>query len=214
MDDSTAPPKTCEQCGATLPPPRAGTTRRYCSDGCRYAANNAAYYAAHHEEARAYAVAYRAAHREEEQARAAAYYAEHREEARARSAAYDATHREERRARAVAYRAAHPEEHRARVAAWFAAHPDEGRAHVRNRRARQVAAPGTHTAADVAAQYIRQHGRCYWCGEKVKKAYHVDHVFPIIRGGSNGPENLVVACPTCNLRKNDKLPHEFSDRLC
>ena len=73
---------------------------------------------------------------------------------------------------------------------------------------------GKYTAADVAAQYLRQHGSCYWCGVKVGKAYHVDHVFPLSRGGSNGPDNLVVACPACNCAKGAKLPHEFAGRLC
>lgn len=42
----------------------------------------------------------------------------------------------------------------------------------------------------------------------------VDHVVPLIKGGGNGPENIVVACATCNLKKGAKLPHEFSERLC
>jgi len=43
--------------------------------------------------------------------------------------------------------------------------------------------------------------------------YHVDHRVPIARGGSNGPENLVIACPDCNRRKNAQMPHEFAGRL-
>lgn len=39
----------------------------------------------------------------------------------------------------------------------------------------------------------------------------VDHVVPLVKGGSNGPDNLVIACSTCNLRKNDKLPHEWPE---
>ena len=39
-------------------------------------------------------------------------------------------------------------------------------------------------------------------------------VIPLAKGGSNGPENIVIACAPCNLKKNAKLPHEFSDRLC
>ena len=49
---------------------------------------------------------------------------------------------------------------------------------------------------------------------KVGGDYHVDHVIPLILGGSNGPENLVIACPRCNLSKGAKMPHEFSERLC
>jgi 5-methylcytosine-specific restriction endonuclease McrA len=72
---------------------------------------------------------------------------------------------------------------------------------------------GTHTAADVAAQRARQRGRCYWCHEKVGKSYHVDHVMPLALGGSNGPENIVIACISCNLRKSAKHPMDWAGRL-
>jgi hypothetical protein len=65
------------------------------------------------EEARAYDAAYRAAHREE----ARAYRAAHREEARA----YDAARREERRAYRAAYHAAYHAAHREERRAYNAA---------------------------------------------------------------------------------------------
>ena len=67
--------------------------------------------------------------------------------------------------------------------------------------------------ADVAAQRTRQKGRCYWCGEKTGRHYHVDHVVPLIKGGSNGPENLVIACAACNLSKKDRHPMDFAGRM-
>jgi len=103
---------------------------------------------------------------------------------------------------------------RKNAAAWSAAHPEERESYKRNRRARERGNGGSHTGADVRAQYGRQHGRCYWCGEKVGRSYHVDHVVPVARGGSNGPENLVISCAHCNQSKNASLPHEWSDRLC
>lgn len=83
------------------------------------------------------------------------------------------------------------------------------RAKQHRRRARKQQSVGTHTAADIRTQLKRQKGRCYWCGEKVMD-YHVDHVIPLSRRGSNGPENLVIACPSCNLSKGRKLPHEWN----
>lgn len=77
------------------------------------------------------------------------------------------------------------------------------------RRGRKKGAEGSYTANDVAAQYKRQKGTCYWCGRRVGKTYHVDHVIPLAKGGSNGPDNIVIACPQCNQSKNDKLPHEW-----
>jgi 5-methylcytosine-specific restriction endonuclease McrA len=31
----------------------------------------------------------------------------------------------------------------------------------------------------------------------------------LVRGGRNSPDNLVITCPVCNLKKRDKLPHEW-----
>lgn len=101
---------------------------------------------------------------------------------------------------------------------WRRENPDRSRANARaayhRRRARERQAKGTHAATDVQAQYDSQRGKCWWCGKKIKEGkYHVDHRIPLARGGSNAPENLVIACPECNLSKNDKLPHEWCDRL-
>lgn len=48
----------------------------------------------------------------------------------------------------------------------------------------------------------------------VGSEYHVDHVIPLVQGGSNGPENLVISCPLCNVSKGGRLPQEFGNRLC
>jgi len=50
---------------------------------------------------------------------------------------------------------------------------------------------------------------CYYCGTDCKNNYHVDHFFPLSKGGPNTKANLVIACPTCNLRKSNKYPCEF-----
>lgn len=66
------------------------------------------------------------------------------------------------------------------------------------------------TAQDIEVQLGRQKNKCYWCHKKLDK-YHVDHVVPLSRDGSNSPENIVIACPTCNMRRRNKLPHEWSE---
>lgn len=88
-------------------------------------------------------------------------------------------------------------------------HLEERKALRRRRRARQRSAEGRHTGADIKRQYSAQKGKCYYCGKKVRDKYHVEHVVPLSRGGSDGPDNIVIACPACNLAKHDKLPHEW-----
>lgn len=81
-----------------------------------------------------------------------------------------------------------------------------------NRRTRKKKAQGNHTAQDIQTQHERQHGYCYYCQCKLgsnRRAFHVDHVVPLSRGGSNDPENLVIACPSCNISKHNKMPHEW-----
>ncbi len=110
-----------------------------------------------------------------------------------------------------AWRRAHPEQASQIWQRW--AKTDNGLSHcrlrVRTRKARKNSSQGTHTVDDIQAQYKRQKGKCYYCHTKVGKNYHVDHVIPISRGGSNDISNLVITCTFCNLSKKDKLPHEW-----
>ena len=83
----------------------------------------------------------------------------------------------------------------------------------RKRRARKLQAEGTHSVADIALQLEAQNGRCWWCGKPLGDSYHVDHRIPLSRGGSDAPGNLCISCPSCNVRKSDKMPWEWKGRL-
>jgi len=85
------------------------------------------------------------------------------------------------------------------------------RAYVIKRRAIQREAEGHFIAADIRRQYTNQKGRCYYCQQKAGKDYEIDHVIPLSRGGTNYPSNIVIACRSCNRKKNDKFPHEWPD---
>jgi len=57
-------------------------------------------------------------------------------------------------------------------------------------------------------------GKCYYC----EKRFHpseltMDHVVPIIRGGTSNKSNLVTACEDCNQKKNNLLPSEWKEYL-
>lgn len=93
---------------------------------------------------------------------------------------------------------------------WRSENPLIQAAQSRTKKARRRNAPGRHTAADVQAIGERQKWRCAWCRIPCAGAYHVDHIIPLVKGGSNWPDNLCIACPPCNLSKKAKLPHEFA----
>lgn len=93
---------------------------------------------------------------------------------------------------------------------WERNNRDKRRALNHNYRARKKQADGTHTEQDLQEQYKRQGGKCYYCGCKLDDNWHIEHVIPLSRGGSNDIANIVCSCPSCNQSKHNKLPHEWA----
>ena len=156
---------------------------------------------------------YNAARREDKKAYDAIYRAKNSAEIAAKRAAYHAEHPEKNATRCAAYYASHREEQAARAAAWRKSNQDKVRAHGHLKRARKRNVGGAHTGQDIQRQGNVQKWRCWWCGEKCQKKYHVDHLIPISKGGHNDPSNLVISCPKCNCSKKDKMPSEFAGKL-
>ena len=51
-----------------------------------------------------------------------------------------------------------------------------------------------------------EYNTCFYCGCKLKSAPHVDHVIPWSFVKEDHLWNFVLACPTCNTKKNNRLP--------
>lgn len=62
-------------------------------------------------------------------------------------------------------------------------------------------------------QLIKESKKCYWCNKELNNLYHIDHYMPIAKGGNHNIENLVISCPSCNLRKHSKDPLQFAKEI-
>lgn len=62
----------------------------------------------------------------------------------------------------------------------------------------------------LAGAVLRRDGCvCAYCGAA---ATEVDHIVPLIQGGSNDPGNLAAACRPCNGGKSGRTPEQWRDR--
>ena len=71
---------------------------------------------------------------------------------------------------------------------------------------RRKHAEGFYTDEDVRCLYELQNGECYFCGDKLGMighlgSFHIDHLVPVSKGGTNWPGNLALVCEFCNKRK-------------
>lgn len=170
---------------------KANDRTKYLANAEKVKARSRKRYAENTEAVRAVNDAYRKANPEKVKARTRKYYLANKEASMIASAAWAK---------------ANPEKRKEIVARWSKANPESTRAGCRKRRAllRGVTGPH-HIAADVEALFFAQNGLCAYCFLDLDSSYHVDHIQPLSRGGGNGPENICLACPPCNLAKANRL---------
>lgn len=94
---------------------------------------------------------------------------------------------------------------------WLNNNPEAARARSTRRRGLIRKAEGYHCGEDIQALFKAQKGRCaaLHCRIKLPKSYHIDHKTPLVRGGSNWPDNLQLLCQTCNNNKSTKTVSEW-----
>lgn len=96
---------------------------------------------------------------------------------------------------------------------WRIAHPEKMAAKAHKRRAAKLGSTEHFTAEDVDIIRLKQKNRCPYCGKTLGKKFDVDHVIPLSKGGSNGPENIAIAHSRCNRQKGGKDPIDFAQKI-
>jgi 5-methylcytosine-specific restriction endonuclease McrA len=89
----------------------------------------------------------------------------------------------------------------------------------RDREAHKKTIPGTLTPQQIQDKLKSQHYACYYCFAKLQKKegryiFHLEHTVPVSRIECEPRHDInfvVLACPTCNRKKHDKLPHEWPE---
>lgn len=84
--------------------------------------------------------------------------------------------------------------------------PDDDRRVQRWKRDQRAPGISTHQRGRLLAKWKRQGRACYFCPAT---ADTVDHLLPLVRGGSNYEGNLVPACRQCNSAKSSRTIMEW-----
>ncbi len=107
------------------------------------------------------------------------------------------TPKDQRKAYVPAYRLTPEQKHENKRAANHRAH-----------QARRAAGPAPHKF-DVGRMICMQDDRCTYCQTALGSKYHIDHMLPIARGGTNALTNLQLLCPKCNMQKGAMTLEDF-----
>lgn len=195
------PPQPCMKCGSF---------ERYASRSCKPCAiaRSAAWRKSNPERNRQMKASHRATHKERLNAEARAFNAANPGNKKAASAAWYAANKERHLAVSAAWVAANPEKVRAIKSAWKKANPEAVRIDDHNRRARKKAG-GKLSKGLTEKLFVLQKGKCACCRKPLGDDYHLDHIMPLSRGGSNTDDNMQLLRAGCNLKKSAKHPVDF-----
>lgn len=71
-------------------------------------------------------------------------------------------------------------------------------------------AEGKFNSLEIKELYKKQKGKCVNCVKSISGKYHIDHIVPISKGGTNWISNLQLLCPFCNISKGAKDPIKWA----
>jgi 5-methylcytosine-specific restriction endonuclease McrA len=156
---------------------------------------------------------------ETEKSRVREWNKSHPETTKLMSKRYYSAHKEEAIERTRQWREDNPERYKEQNAGRWDRYKNDPeivmayRAATNNYRAKKRNNGGTATAEEIQERIEEQGYMCFYCSHPLEDDYHIDHFVPVSRGGGSEIENLVASCPSCNLSKGDKDPHEFMSQI-
>jgi hypothetical protein len=112
--------------------------------------------------------------------------------------------RESSHRRNLKWRLTHPEKERNRHQKRLKEHPEKNREYSRNRRALKKGVGGKITAREWNGLCEKYGNKCLCCGRN-DVFLTMDHIVPIVLGGTHTVDNVQPLCQTCNGRKFIKV---------
>jgi 5-methylcytosine-specific restriction endonuclease McrA len=86
--------------------------------------------------------------------------------------------------------------------------------HRLNGRARALDLEARLTLSQLRDRILSSGGRCEWCGVSiVLQSFEIDHITSLSQGGDHQPDNLAIACPSCNRAKASKHPARYAQEI-
>lgn len=135
----------------------------------------------------------------------AAWYKANREEIKKRHTAYRKANLEKMRIYAKRHAQKYPEKVAERLRRWKSENPLSLKTYGRARREKEGQSMKAYMLAVKHA--FANFSVCYNCG--VDTRLQVDHHYPLSAGHRLTPQNAVLLCKKCNLKKSNKDPRQF-----
>lgn len=185
MTREHATTRPCKKCGALFSGVRCGSCKKLYAD---------AYNKANAEKIKSYVSEWYLLNKEVVNKRSAKYYSENKSKIDEKTSAWQKSN---------------PLKCREYSSKWRSENPLSTRITNQNRRGRIVAAGGILSKGLANKLFKLQKGKCACCKDDLGDNYHLDHIVPLSKGGSNKDENMQLLTQRCNLQKGNKDPIEF-----
>lgn len=219
--------KVCSKCGEEKPLTEYNKDKRLKSGlraACRVCdkARNKKYREENRERAIAASKKWREENREKARAQSKKWKNENREKVRAHKRKWAKSWRERNpdvaKARNKKYREDNPEAIKAYAKKWREENLEKKRLHNSKRRATLREATtedfSYEDLLDFWSENEINYNECFYCKKEMPEGpEHIDHYYPLTKGGTHERANLRPSCASCNLTKGAKQPETFMEEL-